>query len=540
MAFSEIMQMLQEEFQAVVFENYNLKQQLMTAQAALKFHDLKTGEPLKNGEPSNNDEPLQNGEFKELDTKDNNVTRTGKTTDDLDVSDRTAMGYVNTTTKAVTQAGDETEDIGPEDSTLVDSDTNSNDKEDPGAQKQTRVSFCENLVIHNGSREENGITKTEDGGQTLHKSLLVQNSALKNCETFMEEANTGADDTKERLSKTPQFWANPDESFQRKVKMNEERIEPPLSPHESWNEEVAIKDPSLHNIIDLSSKKWNLVDYAYMKMPTEDCLPQSVAVDRARMYVADPYNCKIHLYEMGNYLGDFILNTFNVPRYVLCVPSSPQIIPGLDPNQYQDILVMDEDHIKLLDASGNIKNELFDSQIRKFRGLTYANLDGKNTIITTEKTRHAIKLVFIQLDNLEVLRKMDINKNGIYGPIEFEAAKCMFIKATSNHIYVTDLGNGCVLDTDTKLWVTKKLNLPKGRKLMGVEVDPSENFIVATSHDQDREWNCNLEVFNPKGSHQRTMELRDVIPSGIYLMDGLFYLADVLNKQIMCFNITDN
>ena len=63
------------------------------------------------------------------------------------------------------------------------------------------------------------------------------------------------------------------------------------------------------------------------------------------------------------------------------------LFEGLDPNQYQDILVMDEDHIKLLDASGNIKNELFDSQIRKFRGLTYANLDGKNTIITTEKTR---------------------------------------------------------------------------------------------------------------------------------------------------------
>lgn len=73
------------------------------------------------------------------------------------------------------------------------------------------------------------------------------------------------------------------------------------------------------------------------------------------------------------------------------------------------------------------------------------------------------------------------------------------IKATSNHIYVTDLGNGCVLDTDTKLWVTKKLNLPQGRKLMGVEVDPSENFIIATSHNQDREWICNLEVFNPKG-----------------------------------------
>jgi hypothetical protein len=327
--------------------------------------------------------------------------------------------------------------------------------------------------------------------------------------------------------------------------MNEERVSPPLSPHESWNEEVVVRDPSLHNVLDLSLRKWKFVEYSKISMP-QDSIPQSVTVDRARIYVSDPYNGQIHLYEMGNYLGEFA-HGLNVPRYVLCVPSTPQIITGMDPNQYQDILVMDEDRIKLLDVRGNIKDELIDSQIKKFRGLTYVKLDGKITIITTEKSRHAIKLVFIHLENLTngVLKKMDISKNGIYDPIEFEAAKCMYIKATTNHIYVTDLGNGCILDTDTKLWVTKKISnqLHQGRNLknlMGVEVDPCENFVVATSYDQDGESICNLEVFNPKGSHQRTMELRGVKPSGICLIDSMFYLTDVLRKQILCFNVTDN
>jgi len=75
---------------------------------------------------------------------------------------------------------------------------------------------------------------------------------------------------------------------------------------------------------------------------------------------------------------------------------------------------------------------------------------------------------------------------------------------------------------------------------MGVEIDPSENIMVATSHEQDGKSICRLEVFNPKGSHQRTMELANVKPSGICLKDGVFYLADVLSKQILIFNITDN
>jgi len=300
----------------------------------------------------------------------------------------------------------------------------------------------------------------------------------------------------------------------------------------------------LLNILDLSLEKWKLIEYRRDKMPNGDSIPQSVTVDRNRIYVSDPYNCKIHLFEMGNYLGEFATR-FNVPRYVLCVPSFPQIVPGVDPNQFQDVLVMAEDRIQLLDARGNVKDELYDTQISKFRGLTYVNLDEKLTIITTEKSRHAVKLVFIHLENLSngVFMKRDISKNGIYDPIQFQAAKCMFIKATSNHIYVTDLGNGCVLDTDTKLWVTKKLSLTHGRNminLMGVEVDPCENFIVATSYDQGNESICNLEVFNPKGSHRRTMELRGIKPSGICLVDGMFYLADVVSRQILCFNIIDN
>ena len=80
-----------------------------------------------------------------------------------------------------------------------------------------------------------------------------------------------------------------------------------------------------------------------------------------------------------------------------------------DPNGYQDVLVMDEDRIILFDSEGNIKDELMDSQIRKFRGLSHVTLeDGKINLVTTEKTRHALKIVFIDLENLcnGVVRKM--------------------------------------------------------------------------------------------------------------------------------------
>ena len=35
-------------------------------------------------------------------------------------------------------------------------------------------------------------------------------------------------------------------------------------------------------------------------------------------------------------------------------------------------------------------------------------------------------------------------------PIQLSRAKCMFIKATKDHIYITDLGNGWILDIDMK------------------------------------------------------------------------------------------
>ena len=35
-------------------------------------------------------------------------------------------------------------------------------------------------------------------------------------------------------------------------------------------------------------------------------------------------------------------------------------------------------------------------------------------------------------------------------PIQLSRAKCMFIKATIDHIYITDLGNGWILDIDMK------------------------------------------------------------------------------------------
>ena len=35
-------------------------------------------------------------------------------------------------------------------------------------------------------------------------------------------------------------------------------------------------------------------------------------------------------------------------------------------------------------------------------------------------------------------------------PIQLSRAKCMFIKATRDHIFITDLGNGWILDIDMK------------------------------------------------------------------------------------------
>ena len=37
------------------------------------------------------------------------------------------------------------------------------------------------------------------------------------------------------------------------------------------------------------------------------------------------------------------------------------------------------------------------------------------------------------------------------------------------------------------------------KNLMGIELDPMENIIVATSHDRANESNCDLEIFNAKG-----------------------------------------
>lgn len=311
---------------------------------------------------------------------------------------------------------------------------------------------------------------------------------------------------------------------------------PPLSPHESWSEEVFV-DPTI-NILDLANNKWNLKEFRTIHMPKGESMPQSVAANGSKIYVSDPYNGRIHLFEKGNYMGLWPPTMhFNIPRYVLCVPSIE------NPDGPQDILVMDEDRIILFDVEGNIQNELVDSQIRKFRGLSYVKIQNKINLVTTEKTRHAVKLVFLHLENLNngVLRKMDLSKE-IYGEIEFIAAKCVFVKASANNIYVTDLGNGFVLDTDTQFWKTRKVSLTQGRSmknLMGIELDPMDNIIVATSHDRANESNCDLEIFNAKGFHQRTIQLKDLKPSGICLVDGKLYLADVLKKKIVCFNISD-
>ena len=47
-------------------------------------------------------------------------------------------------------------------------------------------------------------------------------------------------------------------------------------------------------------------------------------------------------------------------------------------------------------------------------------------------------------------RKIFINEGLQMNPIQLSRAKCMFIKATRDNIYITDLGNGWILDIDMK------------------------------------------------------------------------------------------
>ena len=154
-------------------------------------------------------------------------------------------------------------------------------------------------------------SQTEDGSsgeeEVHHKSLLQ----------MLEDAEEKAIKS---LDQTPYFWDKPDESFVRKVKMNEERVSPPVSPHESWNEEV-VNEPTI-NVLDLANSKWNLTEFQKITVPNQDFMPQSVAADKGQIYVSDPYNGAIHKFEKGIYLGTWPPSMFfNIPRYVLCVPS---------------------------------------------------------------------------------------------------------------------------------------------------------------------------------------------------------------------------
>ena len=108
-------------------------------------------------------------------------------------------------------------------------------------------------------------------------------------------------------------------------------------------------------------------------------------------------------------------------------------LQGVDPNQYQDILVMDQDRIKLFDIHGNVKDELIDNQITKFRGLTCVNLDGKMTIITTEKSRQGVQRKLCSGSFERVPRYLSIFEQWVPEPIDFGKKGLQFILLSSKH-----------------------------------------------------------------------------------------------------------
>ena len=62
--------------------------------------------------------------------------------------------------------------------------------------------------------------------------------------------------------------------------------------------------------------------------------------------------------------------------------------------------------------------------------------------------------------------------------------------------------------------------------LVGIEIDPQNNLIAATSNDTS----AKLEIFNGNGNHVRTIDLpHNGKPTGICLDQQDLYIADLSN-----------
>lgn len=282
------------------------------------------------------------------------------------------------------------------------------------------------------------MTKTADGNQSFHKSLLSKQEA---------EAGFEPEPEPSIFNKTPNTIAEILQKFdQQSAIIRQNNMEKALS-DSVWSEmdyQAEPQKPAL-NLANFDFE-FNEESAGTLKLP-DDCMPQSLAVYGSRIYVSDVFNNQIMLFEDFHFAGYWPASSglvFNIPRHVACLPNG-------------QVLILDETRLLLLDPNGQILDQFYNPELcGKFRGLTWIEIDGQLKIITTQKMDHKqpVFLIFFALKiSKGIERKMNITSG--YTDHETFLAKSVYCKAAMDRIYVSDFGNGVILDTDTKFYTTQ-------------------------------------------------------------------------------------
>ena len=91
---------------------------------------------------------------------------------------------------------------------------------------------------------------------------------------------------------------------------------------------------------------------------------------------------------------------FNIPRYIMTLPD-PRITNGSG----YDVLIMDEESVKHYNCEGILHKEYIPTYAKKCRGLDYwLHSNGDEFLVTSETTRHDIKLILVNLETAQMER----------------------------------------------------------------------------------------------------------------------------------------
>ena len=349
-----------------------------------------------------------------------------KNTGDLDQSELKAMGYIDQTTLA------------PNKSRLqADASVNSKDE-----------------------------TLVNSGRQTMSKSMFEERFAHWNkSQSFAENKNNQQTADQSSIKADP-LWT----SFVPPEKLRQFKVDKNVANNMlSW--ELPPDGERMVEPLDLEPLE--RIDFPLHYQPG---VLQSIAVDGGKIYVTDVQkNGKVLVVKNRKHgKKDFAIwpkdgSRFSKPRYVTCFPNNDWPISSdvedsdeksgtesqgdsdgvalrRDRNRGLDVVILGEDKFKMYNSDGDFMGK-FPSPSHRYRGLACIDFGGQWRFLTTEITRNGIELVIIY-NPLKKGVMRNILMTDYDCPEMLQRAKITFVSAIYNHVFMTDIGNGRLLQFD--------------------------------------------------------------------------------------------